>query len=85
MSSIPRQVLSSNQANEDEADDACVTHGDCMCIQRFGNCWKETTRKTHEQMVGKVKVKQSHYRSEVPRMFQEVKVPRLCDNGPGWW
>jgi len=32
-----------------------------------------------------VKVKQSHYRPEVPRGFQEVKVPRLRDNGPGWW
>jgi len=29
------------------------------------------------------KVKQSHYRPDVPRGFQEVKVPRLCDNGPG--
>jgi hypothetical protein len=33
----------------------------------------------------KVKVNQSHYRPEVPRGFQEVKVPRLHDNGPGWW
>jgi len=24
-------------------------------------------------------------RPEVPRGFQEVKVPRLRDNGPGWW
>jgi len=32
-----------------------------------------------------VKVNQSHYRSEVPRGFQEVKVLRLRDNGPGWW
>ena len=32
-----------------------------------------------------VKVNQSHYRPEVPRGFQEVKVPRLRDNGPGWW
>jgi len=31
------------------------------------------------------KLKQSHYRPEVPRGFQEVKVPRLRDNGPGWW
>ena len=31
------------------------------------------------------KVNQSHYRPEVPRGFQEVKVPRLRDNGPGWW
>jgi len=31
------------------------------------------------------KVNQSHYRPEVPRGFQEVKVSRLCDNGPGCW
>ena len=31
-----------------------------------------------------VKVNESHYRPEVPRGFQEVKVPRLRDNGPGW-
>ena len=30
-----------------------------------------------------VKVNQSHYRPEVPSGFQEVKVPRLRDNGPG--
>jgi len=30
------------------------------------------------------KVNQSHYRPEVPRGFQEVKVPRLRNNGPGW-
>jgi len=28
------------------------------------------------------KVNQFHYRSEVPRGFQEVKVPRLRDNAP---
>jgi len=28
-------------------------------------------------------VNQSHYRPEVPREFQEVKVPGLSDNGPG--
>jgi len=27
----------------------------------------------------------SHYRPEVPRGFQEVKVSRLRDNGPIWW
>ena len=32
-----------------------------------------------------VKVNLSHYRPEVPRGFQEIKVPRLRDNGPGWW
>ena len=31
------------------------------------------------------KVNQSHYRPEVSRGFQEVKVPTLCDNGPEWW
>jgi len=30
-------------------------------------------------------VNQSHYRPEVPRGFQEVKVPRLRDNGPVLW
>jgi hypothetical protein len=32
-----------------------------------------------------VLLQQSHYRPEVPRGFQEVKVPTLRDNGPGWW
>jgi len=32
----------------------------------------------------KKKVNQSHYRPEVPRGFQEVKVPRICNNGPEW-
>jgi len=31
------------------------------------------------------KKNQSHYRPEVPSGFQEVKVPRLRDNGTGWW
>jgi len=33
----------------------------------------------------KVKAKQSRYRPEVSIGFQEVKVPRLRDNGSGWW
>jgi hypothetical protein len=36
-------------------------------------------------LMEKVKVKQSHYRPEVPRGFQKVKVPRLFDSGPEWW
>jgi len=31
------------------------------------------------------KVKQSHYRPEMSRGYQEVKVPRFHDNVPGWW
>ena len=31
------------------------------------------------------KVNQSRYRPEVPRGFQEVKVPRFRNNGTGWW
>jgi len=30
-------------------------------------------------------VNQSHYRPEMSRGFQEVKVPRLRDKGPEWW
>jgi len=29
--------------------------------------------------------KQSYYRPEVPRGFQEVKVPRFHENSTGWW
>jgi hypothetical protein len=31
------------------------------------------------------KVNRSHYRLDVPRGFQEFKVPRLRDSVPGWW
>jgi len=40
---------------------------------------------TVSREVARCKVNQSHYRPEVPRGFQEVKVPRLRDNGTGWW
>ena len=30
-------------------------------------------------------LKQSHYRPEWSRGFQEVKVPSFHDNGTGWW
>jgi len=46
---------------------------------------KEFTDNNFEQYFYIVTVNQSHYRPEVPRGFQEVKVPRLHDNGPGWW
>jgi len=40
----------------------------------------------HRIVVSKLKkVNQSHYRPEVPRGFQEVKVPRLRGNDPRWW
>jgi len=35
-------------------------------------------------LLNTLKEKQSHYRPDVPRWFQEVKVPRLRDNGAGW-
>jgi hypothetical protein len=41
-------------------------------------CWKLLF------IYGDIKIRQSHYRPEMPRGFQEVKNPRLCDNGPGW-
>jgi hypothetical protein len=31
------------------------------------------------------KVKQSHYRPGVAQRVPEIKVPRLLDNGTGWW
>jgi hypothetical protein len=31
------------------------------------------------------KVNQSHYKLEVLRGFQEVKVPRFHGNSTGWW
>jgi len=35
---------------------------------------------------GTLEVKyQSYYKPELPRGFQELKVPRLRDHGPGWW
>ena len=45
-------------------------------------------RKLHNDELNdlyKKKVNQSHYRPELPRGFQEVKILRLHDNGPGWW
>ena len=38
-----------------------------------------------ERGVAMLPLKQSHYRPEWPRGFQEVKVPRFRDNGSGWW
>jgi len=40
---------------------------------------------SNKKLFSYLKVNQSYYRPEVPRGFQEVKVPRLRDNGPGWW
>jgi len=36
------------------------------------------------QVTTMVRVNHSHYRSEVLRGFQKVKVPRLRDNGQEW-
>jgi len=36
-------------------------------------------------LLAKVEVNLSHYRPDVPRGFQEVKVFRFHDNGTGWW
>ena len=39
----------------------------------------------HRSHVSYAVKNQSHYRPEVPRGFQKVKVPTLRDNGRGWW
>jgi len=51
---------------------------ECVCVKRW-------LRRYRNMKVSKVQANQSHYRPEVPRGFQEVKVPRLRDDGPGWW
>ena len=47
--------------------------------------YKTYTQEDKIKMSECKKVIQSHYRPEVPRGFQEVKVSRLSDNGPRWW
>jgi len=42
-------------------------------------------RITKGAVLNLIKANQSHYRPEVLRGFQEVKVPRLRDNGPELW
>jgi len=43
------------------------------------------TSSPYEINVSTIQVNQSHYRPEVPRGFQEVKVPTLRDSGTGLW
>ena len=54
--------------------------------RHFSNSKNEYLKAQIDELVtSSKKVNQSHYRPEVPRGFQEIKVPRLRDNGPGWW
>jgi hypothetical protein len=43
-------------------------------------CMRNLYQHFSEYLESLEKVKQSHYRPEVPRGFQEVKVPKLHDN-----
>ena len=55
----------------------------CVCVIMAAK-----KQKNVEVCLGKllyVKIKQSCYRPEGPRGFQEVKVPRFHDNDTGWW
>ena len=72
-----------------------ATHDDIIRRMRFAYCLSKATD-THSEYViiicfyaatssHEYASIPSHYRPEVPRGFQEVKVPRLRDNGPGWW
>ena len=59
-----------------------------ICMKKFEFHYNLTRIKgtLHEYLCTFMLIKkQSHYRPEVPRGFQEVKVPILHDNGPGWW
>ena len=55
----------------------------CLVIHDF--ITPTAARRSCTVIQTKVEVNQSHYRPEVPRGFQEVKVLRLRDNRPGWW
>ena len=59
----------------------------CVDLLEKSIIYCETNFVASSWLIIKIKknVNQSHYRSEVPRGFQEVKVPRLRDKGPGWW
>ena len=65
-----------------ESQNCCVT---VHAIIRIGTGQCSVILSVYKQC-GEVykKKNQSHYRPEVPRGFQEVKVPRLRDNGTGW-
>ena len=52
----------------------CVCVRVCVCIYIYIHIY-----------IHIYKVNKSHYRPEVPRSLKEVKVPRLRNNGPGWW
>ena len=54
-----------------------------MLLSVYLDCLHVTIRMILKKEL--VKVNRSHYQSEVPREFQEVKIPRLRDNGTGWW
>jgi len=56
------------------------------CNMQKVYCCTRTTDTKHGLYQNKaLKVKQPHYRPDVARGFQEVKVPRFRDNGTEWW
>jgi len=63
-----------------------IYNRDGVCLLR-GTSWIELALvfKRLITSLSVLRVNQSHYKPEVPRGFQEVTVPRLHDNGAGWW
>jgi len=51
------------------------------------NSYRATYKKTNPGCILDVQVKQSSPVAglDMPRGFQEVKVPRFRDSGTGWW
>jgi hypothetical protein len=52
--------------------------------------WESFTTTSDEVLIWKYwsfasMTHQYHYRPEVPGGFQEINVPRLRENVPGWW
>ena len=72
------------EPSQNYSDSTCAKYRESAKLRSYGKqpYWALHTAESADV---KVKVDQSHYRPEVPRGFQEVKVPRLRDNGPVWW
>jgi len=61
-----------------------ITFVDFKCVD-IHSVYKTHTHTQKHTHIYIYQLNQPRYRPEVPRGFQEVKVPRLRDSGPGWW
>ena len=62
----------------------CVTYSECVFVD-LGIHHSQLVRRMLCGLFGSAVKEDPVTRSEGPRGFQEVEVPRLRDNGTGWW